>query len=153
MNLIYRLATSDDVRRIFTLSNMDYVREYALNKSKIEWEGHCRWFNNVISNDNYFFHIVEDEHGNLLGQIRYEIDDTKATVSISLSQLARGKGLSKTMLSDSIREFVKVNCNIERIFAYVYEDNIPSVKLFVGVGFIEVNKSNDLFEFVYGVKQ
>lgn len=131
-----------DLKDVFELSNKDYVRQYSINKNKILWEDHVRWFNNVLKDKNIVFYIVTDENNSFLGQIRYKIEKNNATVSISLSDELRGKGLSKKILDQSIVKLFKEKSNINEITAYVSESNIASMKIFTGLKF-KVNATND----------
>lgn len=137
-----------DVKEIFELSNKDYVRKYSINKNKILWNDHVKWFNSITKDDNIAFYIVTDVHNTFQGQIRYKIEEDNAIVSISLSDRLKGKGLSKVLLKQSIDKLFKEKIYISNIIAYVSVANIPSMKIFKGLNFKEVGLDEGMTRFI-----
>jgi L-amino acid N-acyltransferase YncA len=148
-NTFIRKAKSEDIREVFNPSNQDYVREYSINKEKIKWENHVRWFNDIIQDRNNLFYVVTDNTERFLGQIRYNIETDKATVSISLSHLITGKGLSRPLLLESINKLLSEKKEVTEIIAYVSENNAASVKLFERAGFSLHENQNGLLKYIY----
>jgi spore coat polysaccharide biosynthesis predicted glycosyltransferase SpsG/L-amino acid N-acyltransferase YncA len=130
-----RKVKSEDIKEVFDLSNQDYVRRYSINKDKIEWANHVKWFNSVLEDKRTVFYVVTDKNESFLGQIRYKIDQNSATVSISLSEKLKGKGLSKEILNKSIKKIFDEEQSVKNIIAFVSEDNIASKKIFEGLNF------------------
>lgn len=143
-----RNANEEDLEDVFELSNKDYVRQCSINKNKILWDDHVKWFNNVLKDKNIVFYIVTDENNSFLGQIRYKLEKDNATVSISLSDKLRGKGLSKMILNQSIKELFKEKSNIDKILAYVSESNIASMKIFKGLKFKVIGTDNNMIKLI-----
>lgn len=137
-----RRVQKQDIKDVFELSNEDYVRRYSINKNKILWEDHVKWFNKVLEDDNIVFYVVTDGSDSFLGQIRFNIDKDNATVSISLSNKLRGRGLSRSLLKQSIKKLFAEENQINEIIAYVSEINITSMKIFIGLNF-KVNDANN----------
>ena len=81
------------------------------------------------------FYVVTDKNESFLGQIRYKIAESSATVSISLSEKLKGKGLSKEILNKSIKKIFDEEQSVKDIIAFVSEDNIASKKIFEGLNF------------------
>lgn len=148
-NIFIRTVKSDDIEEVFNLSNQDYVRKYSINKEKIKWEDHARWFNNTIQDRDSLFYVVTDSIERFLGQIRYKIENGIATVSISLSHLITGKGLSRPLLIESIDKLLIEKEELTGIIAYVSENNTASVKLFEKAGFSLCENQNGLLKFFY----
>ena len=46
--LTIRLATPDDCKRVFDLSNDPIVRANSIHSETIKWEEHCVWFQKHI---------------------------------------------------------------------------------------------------------
>jgi len=130
-----RKVKSEDIKEVFDLSNQDYVRLYSINKDKIEWADHVKWFNSVLEDKRTVFYVVTDKNESFLGQIRYKIAESSATVSISLSEKLKGKGLSKEILNKSIKKIFDEEQSVKDIIAFVSEDNIASKKIFEGLNF------------------
>jgi spore coat polysaccharide biosynthesis predicted glycosyltransferase SpsG/RimJ/RimL family protein N-acetyltransferase len=144
-----RRATDNDKVEVFKLSNEESVREYSINKHRIDWNDHIIWFNNVLNDPNYAFFIVSDYANRFLGQVRYKIYESSATVSISFDSLIRGKGLSKLILVSSIVKIFEEYPSVLSIKAQVSKDNKPSIRLFTGAGFSHTEFSNEHIIFVY----
>lgn len=154
MNNIYvRKARSEDIEEVFNLSNQDYVRKHSINKEKIKWDDHASWFNNTMQDHDSCFYVITDSIERFLGQIRYKIEKDKATVSISLSHLITGKGLSRPLLLESIDKLLSEKKEVTGIVAYVSEKNIASKKLFEKAGFSLCENQNELLKFIYSRKE
>jgi spore coat polysaccharide biosynthesis predicted glycosyltransferase SpsG/RimJ/RimL family protein N-acetyltransferase len=143
-----RKVKSEDIKEVFELSNHDYVRRYSINKDKIKWTDHVKWFNLVIKDKNTIFYVVTDENESFLGQIRYKIAQNTATVSISLSEKLRGKGLSKEILSKSIRKIFEEVQSVKDIIAFVSEDNVASKKIFEGLNFKRLKDEDSMMKLI-----
>ena len=136
INYIIREAETRDSRFIFDLSNEKIVRDNSIKKRKIDWEEHIKWFNKKLNDNNYEFFVIYDEHNNFIGQIRYEISDDKAVVSISITKNFRGEKLASKILADSATILFRNREKIERVFAYIRKENIASLRAFEEAGYI-----------------
>lgn len=130
-----RKVQPEDVKEVFDLSNQEYVRRYSINIEKIQWADHVEWFNLVLQDKNTVFYVVTDKDESFLGQVRYKIAHRNATVSISLSEKLVGRGLSKSILSQSIKKLFEEEQSVKGIIAFVSEDNIASKRIFEGLNF------------------
>ncbi|NLJ17762.1 bifunctional UDP-2,4-diacetamido-2,4,6-trideoxy-beta-L-altropyranose hydrolase/GNAT family N-acetyltransferase [Globicatella sulfidifaciens] len=146
-NEIYlRKVHIKDLKDVFELSNKDYVRQYSINKDKILWDDHVKWFNNVLKDSNIVFYVVTDERNAFLGQIRYKLEKDSAIVSISLSDKLRGKGLSRMILDQSIEKLFEENLNVNEIIAYVSESNVASMKIFKDLKFKDIDADDSMIK-------
>ena len=134
-----RPALQKDIKNIFDLSNDTFVRENSINKEPIKWENHAKWFNKRINNKAPFF-IVEDENENFIGQVRFDNKNGEITVSISITERYRGKGYACDILKQAIKK-----AGLKKVTAYIYENNISSVKMFKKAGF----RQSSLLKFEY----
>lgn len=146
-----RKAQLSDMESVFLLSNEEYVRRHAIHREKIVWHKHVAWFKSMLESEEAVFYVVVDEEDNFLGQVRYALDGEEATVSISLSKSILGKGLSKSILRESMEMLAGERLEVDKIYAFVFNENIPSMKLFTGVGYHYVDEENKLSRFVYEV--
>ena len=135
-NFELRIANESDVKSIFELSNEDDVRENSINSEQIQWNNHVKWFNNKLNDEDYLILIAEDENNQFVGQVRYELKNNQADISISIAPDFRGLDLAAPMISDSAKFLFNNNENIEFILAYIKEINIPSIKAFEQAGYI-----------------
>lgn len=143
-----RKAKSEDMKEVFDLSNQDYVRHYSINRDKIEWTDHVKWFNSVLKDKNTVFYVVTDKNEFFLGQIRYKITQNSATVSISLSEKLIGKGLSKEILNKSIKKIFEEEQSVKYIIAFVSEYNIASKKIFEGLNFKRLKDEDSMMKLI-----
>ncbi|AJD92135.1 hypothetical protein JMA_28180 [Jeotgalibacillus malaysiensis] len=144
-----RNVTNEDMKPVFELSNEDYVRKHSINQSKIEWSDHKNWFKQMIQSEDHVFYVVTDETGQFLGQIRYQLEGSSATVSISLGRALAGKGMSGKLMSESISKLQREKKEITQIIAYVSEDNLLSKKLFERLHFRLKENNHGLLQFIY----
>ncbi len=149
MSIKLRKACAEDKLAVFELSNQDYVRKYSINKNKILWEDHEKWFANILLSKNNVFFVAVDNFDNFLGQVRFNISESECVVSISLSSSIKGRGYSKLILSESIKQLFEDDSNINEVVAYINEKNIASFKLFTSLGFEVVSSENNLLRLIY----
>ena len=99
-----RLANKDDIKKVFDLSNDDVVRQNSINKGKINWENHTKWFSDRIKNTEEPFYIIEDEKGNFIAQVRFNKEDEGFVISISIQKEFRGKGIAGHLLNMAVED-------------------------------------------------
>ncbi|KKK38904.1 hypothetical protein WQ57_06020 [Mesobacillus campisalis] len=148
-NYFLRKAKDEDVNDVFKLSNEDYVRKYSINTTEIDWKEHKAWFENIMNSDNHIFYVVTDRTNKFLGQLRYRVENEMATISISLCKSITGRGLSKTLVKNSIELISEERYELKKIIAYVSNDNIASKKLFESIGFILQENKKAMLKYEY----
>ena len=86
----------------------------------------------------------------IIGQLRFDFDETYPVISISLNKNYRGLGLSKYILKDGINYIGR----FEKIVAYIKKDNIRSILFFKSMGFKKdsevIIKNCEAFKFIRG---
>jgi UDP-2,4-diacetamido-2,4,6-trideoxy-beta-L-altropyranose hydrolase len=120
--LLWKWANDPDVRAASFLSN------------PVEWDYHIQWFQSKLTDNLCQFYIAINDTGNSIGQVRYDIDDREAVISISLDSAFRGKGYGTEVIRKSSQKLFS-SSNVEKIHAYVKPDNMASVKAFMKAGF------------------
>ncbi|MCX7797077.1 MAG: bifunctional UDP-2,4-diacetamido-2,4,6-trideoxy-beta-L-altropyranose hydrolase/GNAT family N-acetyltransferase [Melioribacter sp.] len=133
-----RKAVIEDFKKVYELSNDPTVREQSINKNYISWEEHLTWFQNKINDKNYLFLLAFDKDDNFIGQIRFQIENSSATVSISITKEFRGKGLSKKIIKAGCARLFNEH-SIKVINAYILPVNQASINGFKSAGFIYSN--------------
>ncbi len=136
-----RLAAKDDCLNVFQLSNMDYVRAHSFNKEKIVWEDHVQWFARAIADESIKFYIIEDT--DFIGQVRLNIVNNIALISISILKEFQHKGIAFSALKKIIAE------NEYQYLAQVEKDNLPSITLFERLGFVRRKEEENYFEYEF----
>jgi len=135
-----RNAVDADSQRVFDLSNDPAVRSQSINPNTIKSDDHAKWFAEKIKKEDYIFLLAFDKNDNFIGQIRFEIKENAAVVSISLTKEFRGKGLSKKVLKESCDK-IFLEKGVLTIAAYILPDNIASINGFKSAGFIQIGES------------
>ncbi|MGK9369151.1 GNAT family N-acetyltransferase [Melioribacter sp. Ez-97] len=143
-----RKAVPEDSKIVYELSNDPSVRMQSINKNPIAWDEHTVWFDKKVNDNNYLFLLAFDREDNFIGQIRFEIENTAAVVSISLTEKFRGKGLSKKIIKEGSRRLFNEYPNVVSITAYILPDNSASLRAFEAAGYKPAGEeliNNELF--------
>jgi spore coat polysaccharide biosynthesis predicted glycosyltransferase SpsG/RimJ/RimL family protein N-acetyltransferase len=133
--IMIRDLNEGDIYSIFELSNKEYVRKNSINNNQISWSEHKKWFKIVSTLKSYVTYIICTKEIDFLGQIRFQIIEKKALISISLTEFILGKKLSKKLLKMSLNKFFIDYQFIELIEAIINLNNIGSIKSFESLGF------------------
>lgn len=141
-NLLLRTAKYSDLLDIFKLSNDSIIRKNSLNTKKINIEEHIIWFKKQLNSGNIF--LLGFLNGKLVSQLRYEIVDGLATLSVSVNEKFRGFGVGKVTLMRSFDYLKKRKPQVKKIRAFVKKDNITSQKYFENNGFIKISECDDI---------
>ncbi|MBN1637370.1 MAG: UDP-2,4-diacetamido-2,4,6-trideoxy-beta-L-altropyranose hydrolase, partial [Ignavibacteriales bacterium] len=132
----FRKATKNDSELIFNLSNDKLVRNNSINTEEILVDTHIKWFDEKLKDENYIILLAKDKNDIFIGQVKFELHNDNAIISISICKNYRGKGFAKKMLEKSCGYIFENYNNINEINAYIRPENISSKKSFEGVGFI-----------------
>lgn len=138
-----RLATIDDMEKVFELSNDDVVRANSINQEKIKWENHIEWFENRIKKIDEPFYIIESQEKDFIAQVRFDKKE-EITISISISKQFRGKNLASKIIKECSKK-----CGYEKIVAFIKKDNITSQKSFLKAGYTFNKKENEYLKYNY----
>ncbi len=133
LNLFLFEAKFDDCDHFYELANDIDVRNVSFNQNSIDYQTHIKWYTEKLNSINDKLFILKYEN-NFVGQIRFEIKNDHAIVSISILKKYRGLGYGSIILNKGCREFWKF-FNLDLI-AYVKSDNTNSYNLFIKNRFI-----------------
>ena len=137
MTFHFRIASEKDIKDVFHLSNEEQVRQNSINKEKIDYLDHVEWFSKVLNASDYRLYIVEDDK-EFLGQVKFQVIDVTALISISIHPAFRGAGKGKTIISEAIK-FLRLDIpEITKIVAFIDPRNTASIKSFLSAGFINM---------------
>jgi UDP-2,4-diacetamido-2,4,6-trideoxy-beta-L-altropyranose hydrolase len=124
----------EDARTLFDWANDREVRSVSFRPDTIPWEEHLSWLAAKRNDPTCRFYLGSDHGGVPLGQIRFDASGEEAEVSVSLDARFRGLGYgSALILAGSRRVFA--DSRVRRLYAYVKEDNEPSVRAFLKAGY------------------
>ena len=141
----FREVIYEDIWLLYNWSNDPISRKMSFNSEPISQEEHQQWFVAVMENPNIVILIAEVDH-KPIGFVRFNISDVDAVISIAIDHSQRGKGWAIPMINESIHYIQKIK-NIKNIYAYIKEENIPSIRTFVNAKFslVEKNKKDDYY--------
>lgn len=120
------------------------VRVNAVNQSRISVKEHGEWLNSrLLQLRSEPFWVFENEIEKI-GIVRFDkaISLNKYEVSILINPSLRGQGLGQTILKEALTKFYS-EFQIARVTARVHKQNIASMRLFLGSGFIPFEDQGD----------
>ena len=136
-SLRLRRVQAQDCELLFAWANDPEVRASSFSGEVIPWERHQEWFSEKIADPNALLYVVignVDPNDSPIGQVRYDIDGTRALVSISLGAAFRGKGFGGKCLSLAVEELFR-STSVTLIGAYLKPENETSLRMFLNSGF------------------
>jgi RimJ/RimL family protein N-acetyltransferase len=110
------------------------VRAVSFSSEPIPWEQHLKWFGTKLRDPNCVFYIAVNEDETPIGQVRYDVSDGQAVISISLDARFRGKRYGPTMIALASQELYQTS-QVRLIHSYVKTGNEASVEAFLKAGF------------------
>jgi RimJ/RimL family protein N-acetyltransferase len=131
---LLRKATLDDMSLYFEWANDLLVRQNAFNVEPIPYTAHEQWFARKLSSETTEMYVMED-NGVPVGQIRFDMEHSKATIDYSVAPHARGRGLGVVLLQEGIRALTMTHSEIESIHGAVKMANVASRRAFERAGF------------------
>jgi UDP-2,4-diacetamido-2,4,6-trideoxy-beta-L-altropyranose hydrolase len=139
-----RPVKEEDCELLWQWANDPVIRSVSFSSEYISWSDHVQWFASKLGDQNCVFYIALNQDNVPIGQVRYEITDKEATISLALAESFRGQGYGGNLILLGCKKLGQ-NSVIERMNAYIKPDNLASIRAFVKSGFREVGK-----EIVYG---
>jgi len=140
-SLTLRPATSDDAKLIFDWANDAGVRAVSFSSEPILWENHLGWFNAKLSDPNYRIWVATATEGTPLGQVRFQLEDSAATISISLDAAQRGKNRGSVLIWTASRQLFHELPALTEIHAYIKPDNGASIRAFEKAEFVKKSET------------
>jgi RimJ/RimL family protein N-acetyltransferase len=112
----------------------------SFQQDPIPWETHLRWFEGKLSSATARIYVALIAGTIPLGQVRFEIDDLSASVSVSLDKSLRGQGYGSAIIWTGCAELFKTT-HVERIDAHIKPGNGASLLAFTRAGFRNLGSS------------
>lgn len=159
-SLHLRPATADDCRRVWEWANDPAVRAISFTSEPIPWELHVAWFTRKLADANTRLWIARppgapvsdpalsdsrvpnagSETGAPLGQVRFDLDGSTSTISVSLDASRRGKNLGALLIWSACQKHFRESA-VETIHAFIKPDNAASIRTFEKAGFEPAGKT------------
>src|SRR3990170_6387385 len=131
-----RPAGDRDCRLIWEWSNDPAVRAASFSSAHIPWSEHVRWFRSKLHDPSCVFYIATDTEDRPVGQVRYDIRDGAAVVSLSMDRKRRGLGRGSVLIRLASRALFDTT-PVSVIHAYVKEGNEASARIFMKAGYTD----------------
>ena len=128
-----RPAIYDDVHIVLSWRNESTTISNMRTKRSLSFEEHDTWFKCSITDANCIFLIIE-AGSEPVGQLRYELENSMAKVSINITKDWHGKGVASRAFYLGSMHVKRVNF-AENIFARVLKTNVGSIKAMEKAGF------------------
>jgi RimJ/RimL family protein N-acetyltransferase len=143
-----RVAEEKDVDDTFQLTTQKDIRKISFCSDEITLKSHREWFLQKLSDSNCLFLIAEQE-GVFIGQVRFDIKNGEAVVSISLLENFRGMGAGAVIFTGALKFLASLHPEVLLLSAYIKKDNSVSISFFSKLGFeysgqIKINDINAL---------
>ncbi|MEA5549893.1 UDP-2,4-diacetamido-2,4,6-trideoxy-beta-L-altropyranose hydrolase [Anabaena cylindrica UHCC 0172] len=129
-----RSVCKEDCKLLWEWANDPEVRAASFASDPIAWEDHVQWFNSKLTSENCVFYIVTNYQNLSIGQVRYDIENNQAIISISIDHNFRYQGYGSHLLKIA-QERLFQEQDITRIHAYIKPSNQSSIKTFTKAGF------------------
>jgi len=133
-DLRLRRVQEKDCRQLWEWANDPEVRPASFATEPISWQRHLEWFNSRLRDPNAVMYLAVDSADIPAGQVRFQIDNTRAAVSISMAPPFRGKGYGKVVLAIATEDLFHKTA-VTQIDAYVKPNNTASLRLFTRSGY------------------
>lgn len=133
-----RAADINDMQLLFEWVNNPEVRASAFSTEKILQKEHKQWLTKKLADSNCYICIGIDEHGTPIGQIRFDVMDSKADIDVHLAPHAKGKGFGSALIEAGVTEIA--THGVIEVNAYIKEENTASKKAFHNAGFTNLGK-------------
>lgn len=138
MSYTHRLARFDDLPAIVSIYNSTVPsREVTADTEPITVESRHAWFAEHTSEHRPLW--VAEQDGKIIGWLSYSNFYGRpayagtAELSIYIHEEARGKGLGRYFLSESIAFAPRVG--VHTLLGFIFGHNLPSLRLFDAFGF------------------
>jgi len=139
--IIVRPADILDIHNVFELSNDPIVRNNSFLQEKIVWENHELWFTQKLNDPQTIFYVIKSGCDDFVGYVRFDPEgELKHRISIHLRAHYRGKGLGKTIIEQATELAISHGLTAT-VYAYIKEENVPSLKSFEKAGYLYAGKT------------
>ena len=136
MPIKLRRVQQTDCELLWQWANDPTTRIASFSPHPIPWAHHVEWFQAKMIDPDCVFFIATTMRDVPVGQIRYDIQNDSATVSVSIDKSFRGQGYGTLLIEQSCRKLLE-QIEVAIVNAYIKIENTPSKQTFLNAGFIE----------------
>lgn len=136
-----RPATCDDEAALRELANDSVIRSSSFSSQPISEEAHHAWFSQRLADTESTLLLLAWDGPTLAGQVRFDILEDGASVSIGLAKAYRGLGWGRLLLDRAISRLGQLRSDVRMLDAKVKPGNLASISLFEAAGFDRIPSS------------
>jgi RimJ/RimL family protein N-acetyltransferase len=143
-----RLAAASDSDDLMRWRNDTTTVDASVVTERVSREEHATWLKHTLEDPQRHL-LVGVVDGVSVGTCRFDLDESgaMAEISVSLAPEHRGQGLSRPLVVASLAWLAERLGGPILIFARVRRGNAVSLKLFRGLGFVEIGGDDEFVEF------
>ena len=119
---------------VWRWANDPEVRAVSFSKDDIPYDSHVKWFKKKLNNPKCVFFIAEKINQEPVGQVRYDLIGSEATISVIVDEIYRDQGYGSQIIAHASGRIFETG-RVKAIHAYVKSGNHSSVKAFKKAGF------------------
>lgn len=149
-NLNIRKAVLSDEKQILDLSNNPTIRKLSFQSKQITKKDHSIWFQKILSDNNCLF-LISVVSDSIVGQIRFNIKNKEAIISISISPLYRGHKIGSMLFKKGVEILQLEYPSVHTIIALVKKENQTSQLFFEHTGFVKGEDKQNMLIYNYQV--
>ena len=132
--VLLRAATAADCERVFEWRNAEENRRHSFDTHALSLGEHRAWYTKAIADSGRALLIGQLE-GNPIGVLRFDFNETVATVSIYLLPGLGGRGLGTSLLDAGTAWIRKTHSRITTLRAEARPENVSSKGTFSAAGY------------------
>ena len=129
-----RKVRQEDRQLLWEWANDPQVRAVSFSSDLIAWQEHVQWFDNKLRDPNVRFYIAVDANNLLIGQVRFDIHNNEAIISISIDQQFRHKGYGHQIIRLATAQ-IRQDLATKIVHAQIKSNNLSSIRTFTKAGF------------------
>jgi len=138
--LTIRSANASDMQLLWEWANEPAVRAVSFSRDPIPWDVHQQWMERRLADPDTRLYVGIDSADLPVGQVRFDLHDNEAILSVTLDPTFRGRGYSPILVSQSCRKLFRETPTV-LVEAFVKPDNVPSLRAFMRAGFTETGQT------------
>lgn len=148
LKISFKKANFSDIEFLWYLRNRPDVYKYSRKRRTVSWQEHINWIMPIILGFDKKDLFVIRNLGHPVGQVRLDYGKNReAEVNIAILKEWRERGIASNTLELAIRQ-AKKKKKAKILTAEVFKNNIPSIKLFGGLGFKLKSKKGNRLKYI-----
>lgn len=136
--LYFKRAALQDSDLLLEWANEEETRRQSFHSRRISVDEHFEWFRNILADQNTVLLILYWGE-TPIGNMRFSMDGSCASLSYSIDSRFRGKGFGKALIQLAVN-YAKETLHVQTLLAETKPDNFASQKVLLENGFHEVKQ-------------